>query len=239
MIRLRWSKANGLTVTIRPPLGDRAGRTARSISPGSRTLTGLNSTPNDGATDWSAPNRRPSGYRGIAKDCRRFTPGAISLSSSAIARSHVVEQDETSGITARLRQISTKPPPTRSMACANVGTVRVVFSAASRARGGQDQRPVKARPIPPRICDRGRHRLRQRMSICTFDPQSNPIFGSLAERAMRACPSDHPQRTHEHTNPIAHARVADATTDGTTSRAADKRDEIARLIRGSHSTHLN
>jgi hypothetical protein len=30
--------------------------TARSISPASRTSTGLNSTPNDGATIWTAPN---------------------------------------------------------------------------------------------------------------------------------------------------------------------------------------
>ena len=51
---------------------------ARSISPASRTLTGLNSTPNDGATAWMAPNWAiPDGYGGIPKDGARVTRGAI------------------------------------------------------------------------------------------------------------------------------------------------------------------
>ena len=46
-----------LAVTIRPPFGERAkAATARSISPASRMLTGLTSTPSDGATAWMAPN---------------------------------------------------------------------------------------------------------------------------------------------------------------------------------------
>ena len=45
--------------------------TARSISPASRTLTGLTSTPSDGATDWMTANWPiPAGYGGIPKDRR-------------------------------------------------------------------------------------------------------------------------------------------------------------------------
>ena len=44
-------------VTIRPPFGARAkAAMARSISAASRTLTGLTSTPSDGAAAWIAPN---------------------------------------------------------------------------------------------------------------------------------------------------------------------------------------
>ena len=45
--------------------------TARSISPASRTSTGLNSTPNDGATAWMAANCPiPEAMVGIPKDRR-------------------------------------------------------------------------------------------------------------------------------------------------------------------------
>jgi putative ABC transport system substrate-binding protein len=48
--------ADPLAVRIRPPFGECAkAATARSISSASRMLTGLNCTPNDGATDWIAP----------------------------------------------------------------------------------------------------------------------------------------------------------------------------------------
>ena len=57
---------------------------ARSISPASRTSTGLNSTPNDGATDWMAAELAdPGGCRGIPKNATRVTRGAISFSSSS------------------------------------------------------------------------------------------------------------------------------------------------------------
>ena len=68
-----------LAVTIRPPFAERANAvTARSISPASRTSTGLNSTPNDGATAWMAPNWPvPAGMAGSRRTAARVTPGAI------------------------------------------------------------------------------------------------------------------------------------------------------------------
>jgi hypothetical protein len=49
-----------LDVTIRPPFGPRANApTSRSISRGSRTSIGVNSTPDDDATDWIAANWPP------------------------------------------------------------------------------------------------------------------------------------------------------------------------------------
>ena len=77
--------ANPLADTIRPPFDPRANAaTARSISGASRTLTGLNSTPNDGATDWIAPNwPLPAVMSGSRRTAARVTRGAISLSSSS------------------------------------------------------------------------------------------------------------------------------------------------------------
>jgi hypothetical protein len=49
--------ADVLAVTIMPAFEERANAAmVRSISPASRTPTGLNSTPNDGATAWIALN---------------------------------------------------------------------------------------------------------------------------------------------------------------------------------------
>jgi len=48
---------NALDVSINPPLPERAkAAMPRSISPASRILIGVNSTPSAGATDWIAPN---------------------------------------------------------------------------------------------------------------------------------------------------------------------------------------
>src|SRR5437870_1808881 len=49
MIRSRWTVLDALAVTIKPPFGVRAkATTARSISPASRTLIGVSSTPRGG-----------------------------------------------------------------------------------------------------------------------------------------------------------------------------------------------
>jgi hypothetical protein len=78
-------RVNALAVTIRPPLPKRAKAVIpRSISLGSRTLTGLTSTPSDGAADWMAPNMPiPAVIAGSRSTPARVTPGAISLSSSS------------------------------------------------------------------------------------------------------------------------------------------------------------
>ena len=79
---------------------------ARSISPASRTLTGLTSTLSDGATAWIArelalPRSRPASRR----TATRVTPGAICLSNSNhFPPMTVFEQKETGGIAARPRQ---------------------------------------------------------------------------------------------------------------------------------------
>ena len=71
-------------VTIRPPLPDRANAaTPRSISPASRTLTGVRSTPSDCATDWIALNwPMPAAEVGSRRTATRVTFGAICLSNS-------------------------------------------------------------------------------------------------------------------------------------------------------------
>ena len=71
-------------VAIMPPLGERAKvATPRSISPTSRALNGVSSTPSDCATDWMAANwPMPAAEVGSRKTAARVTRGAISLSSS-------------------------------------------------------------------------------------------------------------------------------------------------------------
>src|SRR5262245_11696470 len=83
MIRLRRN-AVPPAVTISPPLPERANAaTPRSISPGSRTLNGVSSTPNDCATDWIALNwPMPAAKVGSRKTATRVTCGAICLSNS-------------------------------------------------------------------------------------------------------------------------------------------------------------
>ena len=85
MIRLRCVSTNAPPVTTRPPLGTRAkSATARSISAASLTSTGVNSTPNEGATDWMAANWPiPAETEASRMTATRVTPGANSLSSSS------------------------------------------------------------------------------------------------------------------------------------------------------------
>ena len=80
--------------------------TARSISPASRTSTGLSSTPNDGATAWIAPNWPiPAVMAGSRRTATRVTRGAISLEQFQPFRAHAVfEQREPGGVAARPRQ---------------------------------------------------------------------------------------------------------------------------------------
>src|SRR6516225_5368651 len=57
MIRWRCTATNALPVTMSPLFGPRTkAAIVRSISETSRTLTGLTSTPSDGAMDWMAAN---------------------------------------------------------------------------------------------------------------------------------------------------------------------------------------
>ena len=80
--------------------------TARSISPASRTLTGLTSTPNDGAAVWIAPNwPMPEVMAGSRMTAARVMRGAISLSSSShFPLITVFEQRKTGGVATGPRQ---------------------------------------------------------------------------------------------------------------------------------------
>ena len=105
--QIAMNSANALAVTIRPPFEPRAKAVmARSISAASRTSTGLNSTPSDGATAWMAANWPiPAVRAGSRRTATRVTPGAISLSSSShFALDAVFEQGETGGVASRPRQ---------------------------------------------------------------------------------------------------------------------------------------
>ena len=68
---------------------------ARSISDASRASTGINSTPNDGATAWMAANWPiPEATAGSRRTAARVTPGAISLSSSSHFAAQAVFEHE-------------------------------------------------------------------------------------------------------------------------------------------------
>ena len=80
--------------------------TARSISAASRTLTGLDSTPSDGATAWMAANWPiPAAMAGSRKTAARVTSGAIWLEQLQPFPAHAVfEHREAGGVAARPRQ---------------------------------------------------------------------------------------------------------------------------------------
>ena len=125
-------RATVLAVTIRPPLPERANAvTARSISGASRTSTGLNSTPKDGATAWMAANWPiPEATAGSRRTAARVMLGAICLSSSSHLplRPYSNEMKPVALPPGRAR-LSTKPAPTGSMTRTNtIGTVRVACS---------------------------------------------------------------------------------------------------------------
>ena len=79
---------------------------ARSISPASRTLIGLTSTPSDGATVWMAANWPiPAAMRWIPKDRRARHARRDLLEQFQPFPAHAVfEQGKTGGVAARPRQ---------------------------------------------------------------------------------------------------------------------------------------
>src|SRR6185436_11863160 len=134
---------DGLAVTTKPPFGIPAkAATARSISGASRTSTGLNSTPSDGATAWMAPNCPiPEAMAGSRRTAARVTPGAISLSSSSHfpLRPYSNMRKPVALPPGRAR-LATKPAPTGSMTTTNtIGKVRVACSNQDDVRRERDQ----------------------------------------------------------------------------------------------------
>src|SRR5262249_54120798 len=116
----------------------------RSISPASRTPTGLSSTPNDGATAWIALNWAGPIVRSRST-ATRVRRGAISLSSS----SHFAPKPNSKGVKPVVfppgrARLSTKPMPTGSPTFANtMGTGAGRLLQCLNARGGRSQNHVR------------------------------------------------------------------------------------------------
>src|SRR6516164_4007047 len=134
MITSRWKNAAAPAATIRPPFeGCVNAVMARSVSPASRTLIGRTSTPSDEAEAWIAANwPAPAAMAGFRRNATRFTPGAISLSSS----SHLPPKSNSYSIKpvalppGRAR-VSTKPAPTGSATSTIYGFSISRFSASA------------------------------------------------------------------------------------------------------------
>ena len=107
---------------------------ARSISPASRTSTGFNSTPSDGATAWIAANWPiPSADGAIPKDRRSRHAWRDLLEQFQPFRAHAVfERGEAGGVAARPRQAVDEAGADRIGTLTNtIGTVRIVGCSGS------------------------------------------------------------------------------------------------------------
>ena len=132
---------------MKPPFEERPKAvTARSISPASRTSTGRNSTPNDGATDWIAANCPiPAAVAGSRRIATRVRLGAICLSSSSHfpLRPYSNAMKPVALPPGRAR-LSTKPAPTGSRRVVNtIGTVRVACNNGPTARAARGQDNIR------------------------------------------------------------------------------------------------
>ena len=109
---------------------------ARSISPASRTSTGRNSTPNDGATAWIAAELAAPGRQGrITQDrCSRHARGNLFEQLQPFpARCHI-RTGKSGSIAARPRQVVDVTGADRVGDCTNtIGTVRVACSNGAMA----------------------------------------------------------------------------------------------------------
>ena len=205
--------ANALAVTIRPPFGERAkAATARSISPASRTLTGLTSTPSDGATAWMTANWPiPAAMAGIPKDRH-----------SRHARRDLLEQFQPFPAQCCIRtcmkpvalppgraRLSTKPAPTGSATIANtIGTVRVACSngpTVERAMGQDDVRRERDqfRRVSANVVGIGSRPSGCRSARCGRSVQPNccqPLQerrdAGLQFRIVRGCGQEHADAPH-------------------------------------------
>ena len=210
---------------------------ARSISPASRTSTGLTSTPNDGATDWIAANWPiPAASAGSRRTAARVTPGAISLSSSShfplMPYSYWVKPVALPPGRARL---STKPAPTGSRSTANtIGTVRVacsngptaepptarMTSGASATNSAAYLRVRSASPAPQRVVD---PHVAAVGPAQLLQPLQERRDAGLRFRIVRGAVHEHADAPHA----LALLRARRERPRG--RRAAEQRDELAPL----------
>ena len=168
---------------------------ARSISPASRTSIGRTSTPNDGATDWIAPNCPiPWAMAASRNTAACVTPGAISLSSpSHFALMPYLNSIKPVALPPGRGRVATKPAPTGSGVCVKTtGTVRVACS------NGPTTVPPEARMTSGASATNSAAYLRvstslppdQRASIRTLQPSVQPNCCSpCTNAARRAWPS--------------------------------------------------
>src|SRR5262249_40234988 len=119
---------------IKPPFGSLANATiARSIAPASWVSIGRSSPPSDGATAWIAPNAPgPAAIARLRRTAARFTPGAISLSSSShFTLMPISKLINPVALPPGRARLSTRPAATGSAATGN--TIRTV--PVSRNKG--------------------------------------------------------------------------------------------------------
>ena len=145
--------------------------TARSISPASRTLIGLTSTPSDGATAWIAPHwPMPAAIGGITKHRRaRHARRDLLEQLQPFTAEAVLELVKPVVLPPGRARLSTKPAPTGSGTFANtIGTVRVACSNGASGAGASGQDDVR------RERDQFRRISRDRVGIAAapaiFDP---------------------------------------------------------------------
>src|SRR6516164_9966602 len=242
MIRWRCTATNALPVTMSPLFGPRTkAAIVRSISETSRTLTGLTSTPSDGAMDWMAANwAGPEASAGSRSTPARVTVGAISLSSSShFALSPYSNEVNPVALPPGRAKLSTKPAPTGSGTITNT----IVHAARDlqhrrrpRIAGDEDDirrerdqfRRISAKTIglaaspaglDVHIAPDSPTRLLQALQKCPMARLSERIVGS---------------RVSEHTD-APHPLLLRARRERPGSRAADQRDELAALHFRGHS----
>ena len=200
-------------------------------------LTGLTSTPSDGATAWMTPNWPvPAGMAGSRRTATRVTPGAICLSSSShfplmlYSNSH-----ETGGVAARPRQavdeagadrigddrehdrhgagrLQQRPHGRGAMGQDDVRRERGQFRRVSANVGGIGRGPAG---VDPHVAADGPAQLRQPL-------QERPDAG-LKFRIVRGCGQEHADAPH----PLALLRARRERPRR--RRAAEQRDELAPL----------
>src|SRR5262245_48833870 len=133
--------------TIKPPFGERAKAvTPRSISPPSRTTSGLNSTPNDDAADWITANMPiPAGLAASRMTAARVTLGAICLSSSSHFPLRLYSYTvKPVALPPGRAKLSTKPAPTGSATFTkHDGDSAGRLLQCHHARGGRRQDDVR------------------------------------------------------------------------------------------------
>ena len=121
----------------------------------------------------------PAGIRGSRMTATRFTPGAISLSSSSRLPLMLNSYGKSCGVVCPVAPgCSTKPPPTGSIVVTNtIGTVRLACCNAPRRSGAKPRRhPARARPTPQRICESDRDRLRPSgIRSARYGQRSSPV----------------------------------------------------------------